>query len=771
MSNSIVLGDLGGHEIVLDFEGRLLTLGFFAGAAQGESNTAANVGAGAGVFRDKTGATVNLRSVTGSGAVAVTEGADEIDINVAAGGGDVVGPVGSTDNAPAIFDGVTGKLIKGPDAAVDYLGQAIGNVGLVDGRGVSADGAVLDGHVVDTANPHSTDVGNLGTGTLAELNTAVTDATLDDSSDARPPAAHSATHADGGADEIDAGALGSGVAGSGDVLTADGIGGNAYQTIVTTDELVGVTGADTTPGLLDDKLLPGDGLTRTIVTPGGNEDLRLDVALTADGQHGNRGGGALHADAVALGASGFISGADQSKLDGVAAGAQPNQTVTAGDGLTGGGAGAAITVDVAANADGSIVVNADDVQVGILASDAQHGSRGGGTQHIEVVAGGASGFMDGADKTKLNGISAGAQPGDVVGPGPTVVDNALARFDGTGGLTIQEGSVELSDTGDVLPAADDAQDMGSAAVRWAEIRSRLLLGTQGNGTVSVPASGQGGALLGQATQTGTGSATLAFGTTAPFPPIIMAANAVAGNTTTAFASHQAGGGSMFGSAYVSAGNSNIGELLSTNTAYGSFTGGYVWSHGSGSTGRVRNNGGGSFLWCYINKTGAGTSLAETTGAGAFAVGRIEGAGTHTLRGSGGGSFTQGLLLGNTGSSRIEGGGAGSFAQGRANTGGTIRATNRGSFAQGNTDGNAILASGHGSFAQGSAATGTITASATNAVQFGPGTNALADSLQVGGAGLRLKGTAGAPATPQNGDQWVSGGFVYIRSNGVSVQIT
>jgi len=41
-------------------------------------------------------------------------------------------------------------------------------------------------HAADTGNPHATDIGNLGSGTLAELNTAVTDATLDTSTAARP---------------------------------------------------------------------------------------------------------------------------------------------------------------------------------------------------------------------------------------------------------------------------------------------------------------------------------------------------------------------------------------------------------------------------------------------------------------------------------------------------------------------------------------------------------------------------------------------------------
>jgi hypothetical protein len=83
-----------------------------------------------------------------------------------------------------------------------------------------------------------------------------------------------------------------------------------------------------------------------------------------------------------------------------------SRTITAGAGLTGGGdLSANRTIDVAANADGSIVVNANDVQVGILATDAQHGVRGGGTQH-SAASGASAGFMSAADKTKLDGVAA-----------------------------------------------------------------------------------------------------------------------------------------------------------------------------------------------------------------------------------------------------------------------------------------------------------------------------------------------------------------------------
>lgn len=61
------------------------------------------------------------------------------------------------------------------------------------------------------------------------------------------------------------------------------------------------------------------------------------------------------------------------------------------------------TLNVVANADGSMVINADDIQVGVLATDAQHGNRGGGALHA-VATGAVAGFMSAADKTKLDGL-------------------------------------------------------------------------------------------------------------------------------------------------------------------------------------------------------------------------------------------------------------------------------------------------------------------------------------------------------------------------------
>jgi hypothetical protein len=141
----------------------------------------------------------------------------------------------------------------------------------------------------------------------------------------------------------------------------------------------------------------------------GADAIQVGV-LASDTQHGSRGGGTQHA-VVTTSTAGFSSAADKTKLDGLPTSAPPTtRTVTAGAGLTGGGdLSADRTINVVANADGSITVNADDIQVGTLASDAQHGSRGGGSQHA-VATTSTAGFESAADKTKLDGLPTNAPP-------------------------------------------------------------------------------------------------------------------------------------------------------------------------------------------------------------------------------------------------------------------------------------------------------------------------------------------------------------------------
>jgi len=693
-----------------------------------------------------------------------------------AGVGDVIGPAGATDEAIVRFNTATGKLVQDSLATIDDVGN-IATPGTVDGRDVSADGVILDAtsaslssHLGDLANPHATDVGNLGAGTLADLNLVVTDATLDDVSGARIPLAHAATHenggvdevnmaglsglladpqtplahapnhSQGGADEIDAADLGSGVAGAAEVLTADGVGGAAWAAIVTGDELVGVTATDTTPGYLDAKVSPGAGLTRTVTNPAANEGYRLDVG---------------------------------------------------------------------ANIDGSIVVNPDDIQVGVLASDPQHGNRGGGSLHALVVAAGAAGFMAGADKTKLDGIAAGASA-TFVGLTDTagaLVGDQFARSN-AGGTSLdmfdlfgtantfsaaQTINAQLNMGGDVLPTTNQVRDIGSGSLRFRRVRGQIadFVSTAGTSTVALPAAtSKGGLLAGSQGGNGTNVHRLDGGA---FPAIACIGNAATTNVGGSATIEAIKGGAIaFGSAYA------YGTGLATVRAsgYSAFTAGYAYGSG---TSLLEATNSGSVAFGYANgRSSTGTAQVRSTGNGSFVSGfcRVQaGSGTSLILSSGAGAFAAGYEKTTGGNVTIQATQKGAFAQGDAESTNaaataTIEATNTGSFAQGRASGSAsgsarITSSAAGSFAQGCAKDGgiieatfdgsialgfsnsaanQIASHALNAAQFGPGTNAQADSLQVGAAGLRLKGTAGSPTTPQVGDLWVNvGGYLQAQT--------
>ena len=153
-----------------------------------------------------------------------------------------------------------------------------------------------------------------------------------------------------------------------------------------TDELVKASAADTTAKVLDQKLAAGTNISLSLLNPGGDE--QVEVSST---------------------------------------GVPAARILTAGAGLTGGGdLSADRTFDVIANADGSIAVNANDVQVGVLATDAQHGTRGGGAQHAVVVPAGANGFMSGADKTKLDGLTDTLVKASAADTTPKVLDQKIA---------------------------------------------------------------------------------------------------------------------------------------------------------------------------------------------------------------------------------------------------------------------------------------------------------------------------------------------------------
>lgn len=352
----------------------------------GESNTGANVGGGLGWFRDKTAFTLNFRTITATLPAVVAQIGDTIEISVPAQVASSEIP--SIDGELVLFDGVTGQLVKGGSGwtvAAGNLVPAGGN--LVDGRDISADGATLDAHIANVSNPHvvtleqARTAGNIVSGVIdmngnriANLADAIvpTDAAslqtvinLFDNFHEKPPAIVATLPGDGnitlsGLQTIDT------------IVLVDG------DRVLLTDQTSGIenglwearVGAWTRPSDFD---TGGSAAAATVSIQGGgpaSDNTRFQC-------FNDIGSDVIDTDSLDIQQIGGLS------------------QVIAGAGLTKTGN----TLDVGANADGSIIINADDVQVGILATDAQHGARGGGTQHI-VATGAVAGFMSAADKTR-----------------------------------------------------------------------------------------------------------------------------------------------------------------------------------------------------------------------------------------------------------------------------------------------------------------------------------------------------------------------------------
>lgn len=170
---------------------------------------------------------------------------------------------------------------------------------------------------------------------------------------------------------------------------------------------------------------------------------------------------------------------------------------------------------------------------------------------------------------------------------------------------------------------------------------------------------------------------------------------------------------------------------------------------------VKRAGNGSFAqtssgsaWGYAYSAGGYVGLIEASGAaGATAFGFAYGGDADTtIQASSSGAIAFGYAY----SVKIEAGGQGSFAGGNAQF--------------------PIEAQAAGSMAFGFAFDGGIYAQLAGSIQFGPGTNNVANSLKVGES-IRIHGPSATPATPVNGDIWENSGNVYIRSGGVTVTIS
>jgi len=92
-------------QVAMTFEvqQQLMTFGCIQGSFTGEANTAANVGGEAEIFRDKVGAVLNLRTISGINGITAVVNGDVVEID----GSGVSTPPGGTDRQVQFNDGLT----------------------------------------------------------------------------------------------------------------------------------------------------------------------------------------------------------------------------------------------------------------------------------------------------------------------------------------------------------------------------------------------------------------------------------------------------------------------------------------------------------------------------------------------------------------------------------------------------------------------------------------------------------------------------------------
>jgi hypothetical protein len=368
-------------------------------------------------------------------------GEDTIDPDLITGGaglGDVVGPASSVDNTVPRYDSTTGKLLQTSGVAIDDSNNVSGVAnltltGTADGRDLSVDGAKLD--TLDAAR--QIPAGGTGGQVLKKVDGTDYNVEWDDD----------LTGGGGGGDVV-----GPGAATDNRVVRWDGATGTAVQdSAVTIDDSgnatglgnVTMTGNLTVSGTVDGRDVSADGTAQDthIAAAAPHAGHLTGPASVADNRLARFDGttGKIVQESV-------IDVDDLGNVDGV-----KNLTMSGDLVLESGEITAPGGIDIA----GSVEVGAT-LTTGalIVESTSTLGGNVSVTGNISV-----SGTVDGrdvsTDGTAQDAHIAAANPhsGHAIGAASST-DNAIARFDGAGGKTIQNSGVTVSDANNVAGVVD-----------------------------------------------------------------------------------------------------------------------------------------------------------------------------------------------------------------------------------------------------------------------------------------------------------------------------
>ena len=219
-----------------------------------------------------------------------------------------------------------------------------------------------------------------------------------------------------------------------------------------------------------------------IATSGSAGDLSagtLPAACFDDTAHGSRAGGALHANAVAAGAAGFLTGTDKTKLDATSGTNSGDQTITLTGNVTGAGTGsfaATIAAGVVTNA-----MQADMAQTTIKGRAAAAGT-------------GVPTDLTATQVRTLINVADGAQPGtvtDVTGTAPVAssggttpaISMAAATNAAAGHATAAHIAAIEANTAKVTNATHTGDATGATVLTVVAINGVVLSGTPSTGQV------------------------------------------------------------------------------------------------------------------------------------------------------------------------------------------------------------------------------------------------------------------------------------------------
>jgi len=419
-------------EIIIQHEDRTIRIAApvaidIAGA--GEINTGANVGAGSGLFRDKTGVTLNFKSLTGTSPVTITPSADEVDISIP-------GVVTSTelpaiDNELALYNGTTGQIIKGGSGWANASGQMLAPSGSVGAPSYTFAGDVGTGIYRPSAGAVGIQVGGTeswrfaasgaleaqgGTRLISNLANPLvgTDAInlqtvqgLFDNFHEKPPALVATLPGDGN-------------------ITLSGLQTIDTVTLVANDRV-----------LLTDQTSPVENGLWLAQTGAWTRPTDFATGASAAAATVSIQGGGTNSDNTRFQCFNDIGSdvVDTDSLDFQQIGGLSQ--VIAGNGLTKSGN----TLDVV-SASGAIIVNANDIQlVGLVETG------GPTTLTYAAIPDGFLFFRSGTTVVGLDPLTLGT--GDFVGPASSVADNAATFADTTGKLGKDSGvGIRVGATGD-----------------------------------------------------------------------------------------------------------------------------------------------------------------------------------------------------------------------------------------------------------------------------------------------------------------------------------